>query len=59
MSIIWEKLLPIIAWTMLRSEAANTELSRIMVMDIQYNDSTRMVDDCIKSLYGWRILKII
>ncbi|MBC7914374.1 MAG: DNA primase [Pyrinomonadaceae bacterium] len=38
------------AWTMALSEAANAELSRIMLIDIQYTDSIKMVDDCIKSL---------
>lgn len=40
------------AWTMMLSEAANTELSHIMLIDIQYNDSDhmKMVDDCIKSM---------
>jgi len=39
-----------LTWTMLLSEAANAELSRIMLIDIQYEDSIKMVDDCIKSL---------
>ncbi|MBP2626345.1 MAG: primase [Firmicutes bacterium] len=39
-----------ITWTMLLSEAANAELSRIMLIDIQYDDSIKMVDDCIKSM---------
>ena len=39
-----------VAWTMLLSEAANAELSRIMLIDIQYNDSKKMVDDCIKNM---------
>jgi len=39
-----------VAWTMLLSEVANAELSRIMLIDIQYNDSKKMVDDCIKSM---------
>jgi DNA primase len=40
------------AWTMMLSEAANIELSHIMLIDIQYNDSDhmKMVDDCIKSM---------
>jgi len=39
-----------VAWSMLLSEAANAELSRIMLIDIQYNDSKKMVDDCIKNM---------
>jgi DNA primase len=40
------------AWTMMLSEAANAELSHIMLIDIQYNDndSIKMVDDCIKNM---------
>lgn len=40
------------AWTMMLSEAANAELSHIMLIDIQYNDSDsiKMVDDCIKNM---------
>jgi DNA primase len=38
------------AWTMSLSEAANAELSRIMLIEIQYNDIRKMVDDCIKSM---------
>jgi DNA primase len=40
------------AWTMMLSEAANAELSHIMLIDIQYNDTDniKMVDDCIKNM---------
>ncbi|GMB00840.1 DNA primase [Pelosinus sp. IPA-1] len=40
------------AWTMMLSETANAELSHIMLIDIQYNDSDsiKMVDDCIKNM---------
>lgn len=38
------------AWTMSLSEAANAELSLIMLIDIQYNDIKKMVDDCIRSM---------
>jgi len=38
------------AWTMLLSESANAELSHIMLIEIQYDDSKKMVDDCIKNL---------
>lgn len=38
------------AWTMSLSEIANEELSMIMLMDIQYDDSRKMADDCIKSM---------
>ena len=40
------------AWTMMLSEAANAELSHIMLIDIQYNDNDniKMVDDCIKNM---------
>lgn len=38
------------AWTMSLSEVANAELSFIMLIDIQYNDMVKMVDDCIKSM---------
>ena len=39
-----------LTWTMLLSEEANAEVSRIMLIDIQYDDSIKMVDDCIKSM---------
>ncbi len=39
-----------IAWTMLLSEVANAELSCIMLIDIQYTDSIKMADDCIRSI---------
>ncbi|SFL32645.1 DNA primase [Pelosinus propionicus DSM 13327] len=40
------------AWTMMLSEAANAELSHIMLIDIQYSDTDniKMVDDCIKNM---------
>lgn len=40
------------AWTMMLSEAANQELSHIMLIDIQYSDTDhiKMVDDCIKNM---------
>ena len=39
-----------ITWSMLLSEAANAELSHIMLIDIQYEDSKKMAVDCIKSM---------
>lgn len=38
------------AWTLALSEAATTELSQIMVMDIHSEHVTKTVEDCIKSL---------